>query len=130
MTILFMRMAIVLLLVSLTPALASSQQRLSAQMQSAVDSIAEQSLRRGPIAGMSIAIARGSDLPMAKGYGYADLKNDFATPVDTVYHLDSITKNFTAAAVLQLADQGSLIWMTTSSSTWPSFPLSGIVFSF
>src|SRR5260221_8094095 len=108
MTILFMRMAIVLLLVSLTPALASSQQRLSAQMQSAVDSIAEQSLRRGPIAGMSIAIARGSDLPMAKGYGYADLKNDFATPVDTVYHLDSITKNFTAAAVLQLADQGKL----------------------
>ena len=66
MTILSARAAFVLLLASLGPAVACSQQKLSAQMSSAIDAIAEQSLRRGPIPGMSIAVARGSDVLLAK----------------------------------------------------------------
>jgi D-alanyl-D-alanine carboxypeptidase len=119
------RLAILVLLAFLAPALASSQQKLSAQTQSAIDAIAEQALHRGPIAGMSIAIARGSNILVAKGYGYADLENDVAASADTVYHLDSVTKNLTAAAVLLLAEQGKLSLDDEIAKYVAEFPAQG-----
>ncbi len=48
-------------------------------------------------------------LVVASGaYGFADLENLFPASVDTVYAIGSITKTFTAAAVLALADDGKL----------------------
>jgi CubicO group peptidase (beta-lactamase class C family) len=74
----------------------------------AVDSLAQASLRAGPIAGMSVALVRGSDVLLAKGYGFADLENEVPATAHTVYRIGSITKQFTAAALLQLVEQGKL----------------------
>jgi len=73
-----------------------------------VDSLAQASLQSGPIAGMSIAVVRGSDLVVAKGYGFADLENRVRATEHTVYRIGSITKQFTAGAILQLAERGQL----------------------
>src|SRR5262249_41311925 len=70
-----------------------------------VDSLAQASLQSGPIAGMSIAVVRGSDMVVAKGYGFADLENRVPATEHTVYRIGSITKQFTAAAVLQLVEE-------------------------
>ena len=51
-------------------------------------------------AGFSIGVARGDQVLLAKGYGGAR--------PDTVYHIDSVNKNFTAAAALLLASEGKL----------------------
>jgi CubicO group peptidase (beta-lactamase class C family) len=57
---------------------------------------------------VSIGIVYDQDLIWAKGYGYADLaKKTPATPA-TAYRIASISKTFTAHALLQLRDAGKL----------------------
>ncbi len=57
---------------------------------------------------VSIGIIHDQDLIWAKGYGYADLqKKTPATPA-TAYRIASISKTFTAHALLQLRDAGKL----------------------
>ena len=43
-----------------------------------------------------------------QGVGSADLENDVAASERTVYRIGSITKQFTAAAILRLVEQGKL----------------------
>ncbi len=60
------------------------------------------------IAGLSVAVQIGDELIFAKGYGEADLENHVPSTPNTVYRIASVTKQFTAAAVLKLADSGDL----------------------
>jgi hypothetical protein len=43
---------------------------------------------------MSIAVTRGNRTLILKGYGKSNLELDTSTTPNTVYHIDSITKNF------------------------------------
>src|SRR5262249_46748807 len=56
-----------------------------------------------------------ADVVMKKGtvlktgaYGLASIEHNFKTSLDTRFRLDSLTKIFTAVAILQLAEQGKL----------------------
>jgi CubicO group peptidase (beta-lactamase class C family) len=74
----------------------------------AVDAVAAEALQRGPVAGLSIAVFEHGKAVLAKGYGSADLEAGVAATADTSYPIASVTKHFTAAAVLRLADQGKV----------------------
>ena len=61
--------------------------------------------------GIVAAVVGGKDTLLVKfyrGYGKADVEGDVPATVDTVYPIGSVTKQFTAAAILQLRDQGKL----------------------
>lgn len=58
-----------------------------------------------PPPALSIAIGMGGELVLAKGYG--DAGGGQRASERTVYHIGSITKQFTAAAVLHLIEQGA-----------------------
>lgn len=73
-----------------------------------IDRIAEEALARVPMTGMSIAVLRGSKLIHAAGYGKANLELDVPATPQTVYRLASVTKQFTAAAILRHAERGDL----------------------
>ncbi|HEX2135187.1 MAG TPA: serine hydrolase domain-containing protein [Microvirga sp.] len=73
-----------------------------------VDAAAEKALTHLPIAGLSVAVMRDGRLVLAKGYGYANMAKRIPATADTIYRLGSIGKEFTAAAVLDLAEQGRL----------------------
>lgn len=75
-------------------------QRLDSIARAAVD-------ERGP-AGLSVAVVQEQDTLLFAEYGFADLEHMVPTPRDAVYEIGSITKQFTAAAVLQLVDEGRL----------------------
>lgn len=75
---------------------------------SGIDQIAQQALSGAPLAGLSIAVMRGSDIIHAAGYGQASIELGAAAGPDTVYRVGSLTKQFTAAAVLRLAELGAL----------------------
>jgi hypothetical protein len=74
----------------------------------AVDALAADARERGPIAGLSIAVFEHDEAVLARGYGAADLEAGIAATAITSYPIASVTKTFTAAAVLRLADQGKL----------------------
>jgi CubicO group peptidase (beta-lactamase class C family) len=79
-----------------------------AGLEGQIDAIVTQAMAEGPIAGMSVAVARGGRVVHAKGYGVADVENQLPASADTIYQVGSITKQFTAAAVMQLVEQGKV----------------------
>jgi CubicO group peptidase (beta-lactamase class C family) len=56
----------------------------------------------------SVLVARDKDVLLSKGYGYANLEWDIANTPSTKFRLGSITKQFTAASILLLAERGKL----------------------
>jgi len=58
--------------------------------------------------GLSIGIVHGEDLIWAKGYGFADLQKKVPATPATAYRIASISKLFTATALLHLRDAGKL----------------------
>ena len=55
-----------------------------------------------------MAVFERGEAVLAKGYGSADLEAGVPATPDTSYPIASVTKHFTAGAVLRLADQGRL----------------------
>jgi CubicO group peptidase (beta-lactamase class C family) len=49
-------------------------------------------------------VIRGDQVVHSRAYGYANKNN--ANRLDTVFHVGSVTKQFTAAAIMQLVEQG------------------------
>lgn len=83
-------------------------QRPRAEWVKTIDSVAMAPIQRGQIAGMSVAVVKGRDTVLIKGYGSADLDLEVLTPANAVYEIGSVTKQFTTAALLQLVEQGKL----------------------
>jgi CubicO group peptidase (beta-lactamase class C family) len=55
-----------------------------------------------------VAVVRGGKLVFARGYGMANLEHGIPNTPETVYHMASVSKQFTAFAILLLAEQGKL----------------------
>jgi len=73
-----------------------------------VDQWAQEALDEGAVAGISVAVEHDGEILVAKGYGMADLEQDVAASKNTVYRIGSITKQFTAAAIMQLVEAGQV----------------------
>jgi D-alanyl-D-alanine carboxypeptidase len=93
-----------------------------AALASRLDGAALDALRQLPMAGFSIAVARGGEVVMAKGYGYADLARRVPASGNTIYRVGSIGKEFTAAAVLRLAEEGELSLEDSITEHLPDYP--------
>jgi CubicO group peptidase (beta-lactamase class C family) len=60
------------------------------------------------IPGLSIVVIQDGEVLSARGFGYADVEHRISATPDTLYHIASVTKTFTAILVLQLVEQGKL----------------------
>jgi|GEM_PF-189684 len=59
--------------------------------------------------GAAVAIVKDGEIIANEGYGYADKERGMAVDPDaTVFRLASVSKTFTAVAVMQLAEQGKI----------------------
>lgn len=93
-----------LLLVCLLPNLgAQPAADYAAKAEAIVQSYASEGLFRGAV----IVVKDGQPL-LRKGYGMANSEWDIPNTPDTKFRIGSITKQFTAIAILQLAEQGKL----------------------
>jgi len=72
---------------------------------SKIDAIAAQALSVPGAAGLSIAIARGDSIILSKGYGKADLEHDVPATEATLFRIASVTKQYTASAIMKLVEQ-------------------------
>ncbi len=77
---------------------------LNAQdIESKADAAAKQNQFMG-----SVLAAKGGKILLKKGYGFANVELEVPNTPQTKFRLGSITKQFTATAILQLAAQGKL----------------------
>lgn len=58
--------------------------------------------------GISVGVVYDQKLIWARGFGYADTEKKIAATPATIYRMASVTKTFTATAIMQLRDAGKL----------------------
>ncbi len=90
-----------------------------------IDALVREELKNGPVAGIAIAIDQREGPDWEKGYGSIDLEHLVATKADSVFRIGSITKQFTAVAVLQLVEAGKLALDAPVTKYLPAYPMHG-----
>jgi D-alanyl-D-alanine carboxypeptidase len=108
-----------LLLPTLKPALAQGPDR--ARLRVSLDSLVGELRTHNKIPGLTILVAQGPETVFAKGYGFANLDHQVPAEIATVYAIGSITKQFVAAAVLRLVEDGRLRLADPLSRYLPGF---------
>jgi D-alanyl-D-alanine carboxypeptidase len=73
-----------------------------------VDRYVEARLKANNVPGGSVAVVRNGKIIKARGYGLADVELDVPATENTVYQWASVTKQFTAAAIVLLAQEGKV----------------------
>lgn len=77
----------------------------STALFAAVDRYVEQEMKAGSVPGFSLALVRGQRVVHLRAFGIADRTGRSVTP-QTPFILGSLTKSFTALAIMQLVDEG------------------------
>lgn len=82
----------------------------SVEVRQRLTAAAEAYVESPIVAGVSVAVVRGDDVLLEGGFGFVDLEWDVGTPPsgDASYEIGSVTKQFTAAAILLLAEEGKI----------------------
>ncbi len=102
-------------------------QPLSPAAERAIDAAMGQALAAGVAPGGAVAVMRQGKVVFARGYGLANLETRTPATPDTVFHVGSVTKQFTAAAILLLAEDGKLSLDDKLSRYVPEVPRGGEV---
>jgi len=72
--------------------------------------------------GIAVLVAQNGKVLFEKGYGLADVEHHVPVTPQTQFRIGSITKQFTAAAILKLQEQGRLSVTDKLSKYIPDFP--------
>jgi CubicO group peptidase (beta-lactamase class C family) len=117
-------LACVLIAASMT-SVASAQQPAGAGLIARIDSLVADYKDRTHTPAVSVAVLRGTDTLVMKGYGLATLTPITQASASTVYRIASITKQFTSAAIMRLIERGKLSLDDPMSKYLPDVPLHG-----
>ena len=106
----------------LSPSLAAQVSQLDS-----VDRHVAREMKRQQIPGVSVTILRGDRVLLARGYGFSNLELRVPASDSTIHQSGSLGKQFTAAAVGMLAQQGRLDvedritkWLPEGKGVWDS----------
>lgn len=81
---------------------------LSEKVRADFENLIAESMFQSHIPGLSIALVKNSKIIFARGYGTRNLEANIPSTPDTLYGIGSITKPFTALAVMQLVQLGKI----------------------
>jgi D-alanyl-D-alanine carboxypeptidase len=74
------------------------------------------------IAGASVAVVRRGKVAVARGYGMANIEQKVSATPHTVYHLASLSKPFTATAIMVLVEEGRISLGEKAAKYLPKLP--------
>jgi CubicO group peptidase (beta-lactamase class C family) len=97
-------------------------QPLSERTSAAIDAAMAESIGTGWVAGGVVEVARGGQVVFAKAYGSSNLEMAVPTSTSDVFRIGSLTKQFTASAMLLLVQDGRLSLDDRVGKFLPSFP--------
>src|SRR5690606_15946410 len=72
--------------------------------------------------GAAVLVARDGQILYKKGFGYADVKAKKTITPETIFRIGSITKQFTGAAILKLAEENKLSLDDKLAKYIPDYP--------
>jgi D-alanyl-D-alanine carboxypeptidase len=75
--------------------------------------------------GAAVLVRKGDTILLRKGYGLADVEKRRPIRPELVFRLGSITKQFTAAAIMILVDEGKLAVGDDIRKHLPTYPTHG-----
>jgi len=87
---------------------AGAQTRLPAETQQKIDKVATDALAKTGVPSASVAVVKNAQIIYLHAYGNARLDPETAAKPEMRYSIGSVSKQFTAAAVLLLQEQGKL----------------------
>src|SRR5450432_2326894 len=71
---------------------------------------------------LAIVVKRGSEIYFEKGYGVREIGKSGSIGTTTNFRLASVTKQFTAMAIMLLIHDGKLRYEDRLTDIWPDFP--------
>lgn len=87
-----------------------------------IDMVSRQMVASGYTPGLVVVLTRGGRVIFAQGYGLANVEANLPATPASVFSLLSISKMFTASAIMQLRDAGKLSLDDKLSKYFPAFP--------
>lgn len=78
------------------------------EIETFADPLFEEKMKKYNVNGSSFVVVHDGKVVVNKGYGYADKEKKIPVTKDTVFQIGSVTKTFTALAVMQQVDKGKL----------------------
>jgi CubicO group peptidase (beta-lactamase class C family) len=76
----------------------------------------------GETSGLAVLVARDGKIVFEGGFGLADIEKKTPVTPETKFRIGSVSKQFTAAAILRLAEEKKLSLDDTLSKYYPDFP--------
>jgi CubicO group peptidase (beta-lactamase class C family) len=74
------------------------------------------------VPGIAVLVAKDGKILQEKGFGNADIEHHMKVAPDTKFRIGSISKQFTASAILRLQEQGKINVNDKLSKYFPDFP--------
>jgi CubicO group peptidase (beta-lactamase class C family) len=105
-------------------ALATSAATPVAEDLAKVDEYIRVEMVRQRIPGLAVAIVRNGDVIMAQGYGDANVEHKVAVTPRTIFQSGSVGKQFTAALVMLLVEDGTMALEDPLTRFFPQAPAS------
>ena len=96
------------LMLACSCARANAQTQLPTEMQQKIDKVASDALAKTGVPSASVAVVRDGQIAYLHAYGHARLDPETPAKPEMRYSIGSISKQFTAAAILLLQEQGKL----------------------
>ncbi len=87
---------------------ASAQTQLSPELRQKIDKLATDALAKSGVPSASVAVVTNGQIAYVQAYGAARIESQTSATPDMRYSIGSISKQFTAAAILLLQEQGKL----------------------
>ncbi|RYY27687.1 MAG: class A beta-lactamase-related serine hydrolase [Sphingomonadales bacterium] len=106
---------------TLTALPASAQSSTPAVADAAVALAVEEAINAHACPGVSVAIGQAGTLRVSQGFGMANLETQSAISEKSIFRLASLTKQFTAAAIIKLASLGRLDVRAHAATYLPGF---------
>ena len=91
-------------------------------LAASIDRAAAAAVAAGESPGLEVAVIKDGKPLLVKGYGSANLEQHVPVSNNSVFRVGSVTKQFTAAALLLLAEEGKLSLQDKLSKYYPNFP--------
>jgi len=91
-------------------------------IESRIDGLISSEMRKQKIPGLSLAIIRNGRVDILKSYGLANVEHQVRVKPETVFQSGSIGKQFTAAAVMILVEEGKISLDDKITKFFPDAP--------